>query len=68
MASGPAALEWSRSASIFKIPASEILIWGIYGTLGLNVPGIFPHLGCHQLVHPVQRFLKDGSVSKMRLG
>ena len=40
MTSGPAALDGSRPASSFKIPASDISIWGISGTLGLNVPGI----------------------------
>ena len=44
MASGPAALDGSRPASSFKIPASDILIWGISGTLGLNVPGMFSSL------------------------
>ena len=44
MTSGPVALEGSRPASIFKIPASEMLIWGISGTLGLNVLGIFSSL------------------------
>ena len=44
MASEPAALDGSRPASIFKITASEMLIWGISGTLGLNVPGIFSSL------------------------
>ena len=44
MASGPAALEDSRLSSIFKIPASEMLIWGISGTLGLSDPGIFSSL------------------------
>ena len=39
MVSGPAAFVQSRSASIFNIPASEIFIGGISGTLGLNVSG-----------------------------
>ena len=37
-------LEGSRPDSIFKFPASEMLIWGISGTKGLNVPGIFSSL------------------------
>ena len=44
MASGPAALGGPRPACSFKILASEKLIWGISGTLGLNVPGIFSSL------------------------
>ena len=44
MASGPAALDGSRPASSFKIPASDISIWGISGTLGLNVRGMFSSL------------------------
>ena len=39
MVSGPAAFVGSRPASIFDIPASEIIIGGISGTLGLNVSG-----------------------------
>ena len=44
MPSGPAALDGPRPASSFKIPASDISIWGISGTLGLNVPGMFSSL------------------------
>ena len=44
IASGPAALDGSSPASSFKMPASEISIWGISGTLGLNVPGMFSSL------------------------
>lgn len=44
MASGPAALDGSRPASSFKIPASDISILGISGSLGLNVPGMFSSL------------------------
>ena len=36
MVSGPAAFVGSRSASIFNIPVSEIIIGGISRTLGLN--------------------------------
>ena len=36
MVSGPAAFVRSRPASIFNIPASEIIIGGISMTLGLN--------------------------------
>ena len=39
MVSGPAAFVGSRPASIFNIPASEIIIGGISRTLGLNVSG-----------------------------
>ena len=39
MVSRPAAFVGSRPASIFNIPASEIILGGISGTLGLNVSG-----------------------------
>ena len=41
---GPAALDGSSPASSFRIPASEISIWGISGTLSLNVSGMFSSL------------------------
>ena len=44
MTSGPEALDGSSPASSFKIPASDISIRGISGTLGLNVPGMFSSL------------------------
>ena len=49
------ALEGSRPANIFKIPASEMLIWGISGTLGLNVPEIFFLLSIYQFIYTALR-------------
>ena len=67
MTSGRATLDGSSMASSFKIPASDISIWGISGTLGLIVPGMFSSESL-QLVRLVWCSQRVGSVSEVKPG